>query len=89
VGTRGEVVQERLRRPGLAVLAAGAPGWVFESPAEEPYGPSVPQPLDHLIDCLESGRDPVASIQEARRSFFVALAAYDSAWKQRPVTLSW
>ncbi len=89
VGTRGEVVQEPLRRPGLAVLAAGAPGWVFESPAQEQYGPSVPQPLDHLIDCLETGRDPVASIQEARRSFLVALAAYDSAWKQRPVTLSW
>jgi predicted dehydrogenase len=89
VGTRGEVVQERLRRPGLAVLGAGAHGWVLECPAEEPFGPRAPQPLGHLIDCLESGRDPVASIQEARRSFFVALAAYDSAWKQRPVTLSW
>jgi predicted dehydrogenase len=89
VGTRGEVVQEGFRSPGLAILAAGAPGWVFESPARELFGPNVPQPLDHLIDCLESGRNPMASIQEARRSFFVALAAYDSAWKQRPVTLSW
>jgi predicted dehydrogenase len=89
IGTRGEVLDDRLRHPGLAVLGAGAERWVFESPSEEPFGPSVPQPLNHLIDCLEAGRDPVPSIQEARRSFFVALAAYDSAWKQRPVTLSW
>ena len=89
VGTQGEVVWERPRRPGLAVLAAGASGWIVEAPAEEPYGPGVPQPLDHLIDCLESGREPAASIQEARRSFLVALASYDSAWKRRPVTLSW
>jgi predicted dehydrogenase len=85
VGTRGEVIEERLRRPGLSVLAAGAPGWVFESPSDEPFGPSVPQPLDHLIDCVESGRSPLASIQEARRSFLVALAAYESARTGRPV----
>jgi predicted dehydrogenase len=88
VGTRGEVVEERLRRPGLSVLAAGAPGWVFESPSDEPFGPSVPGPLDHLIDCLENGRPPAASIQEARRSFRVALAAYESARKGQAVTLS-
>jgi len=88
VGTRGEVIEDR-RHPGLGVLAAGAPGWVLESPTHEAFGPSAPQPLDHLIDCLETGVEPVPSIQEARRSFLVALAAYDSAWKDRPVTLSW
>jgi len=85
VGTKGEVIEERLRRPGLSVLAAGAPGWVFESPSDEPFGPTVPQPLDHLIECLETGRAPLASIQEARRSFLVALAAYESARKAGPV----
>lgn len=89
VGTRGEVHRDEPRRSGLSILGAGSPGWVFESRADEPYGPSVPQPLEHLIDCMETGREPVASIQEARRSFLVALAAYDSAWKHRPVTLSW
>jgi predicted dehydrogenase len=89
VGARGEVVEDRLRHPGLDVLAAGAPGWVRELPAAERFGPSVPQPLDHLLDCLESRHEPVATIQEARRSLFVALAAYESAWKQRPVTLGW
>jgi predicted dehydrogenase len=87
VGTRGEVVEERQRRPGLSVLAAGAPGWVFESPSEEPFGPSVPAPLAHLLDCVESGRAPAASIREARRSFLVALAAYESARKGQPVAL--
>src|SRR5262245_38690827 len=87
IGTRGEVIEERRRGPGLSVLAAGAPGWVFESPADEPFGPSVPQPLDHLIDCVETGRAPVASIREARRSFLVALAAYESARKGLPVAV--
>jgi predicted dehydrogenase len=87
IGTRGEVIEERLRRPGLSVLAAGATGWVFESPSDEPFGPSVPQPLDHLIDCVETGRAPLAGIQEARRSFLVALAAYESARKGEPVSL--
>jgi predicted dehydrogenase len=89
VGTRGEVVEERSPRPGLRVLAAGAPGWVLESPAPELFGPSVPQPLDHLIDCLESGHPPVPSIEEARRSFLVAMAAYASARERRPIALSW
>jgi predicted dehydrogenase len=88
IGNEGEVVEERLRRPGLAVLASGAASWVFESPSDEPFGPTTPQPLDHLIDCLEKGAPPVASIQEARRSFVVALAAYDAARKDGPVTLS-
>jgi predicted dehydrogenase len=89
VGTRGEVIEERWRRPGLAVLASGAEGWVFESPSDEPFGPVVPVPLQHLIECLDNGREPAASIQEARRSFIVALAAYQSARERRPVTLSW
>jgi predicted dehydrogenase len=89
IGTHGEVVEQRFRRPGLDVLAAGAQGWVHESPFEEPYGPSVPPLLDHLIDCLESGRAPVASIQQARRSFVVAMAAYESARTGLPVTLTW
>ena len=87
IGTRGEVLEERLRRPGLAVLASGAAGWVFESPTEEPFGPPVPAPLHHLIDCLEGRREPVASVQEARRSFLAALAAYESARGGRAVLL--
>jgi len=43
----------------------------------------------HLIDCLENNRQPAATIQEARRSLVVAMAAYESAREGRPVHLSW
>ena len=89
VGSRGEVIEDQLRVPGRAVLAAGAPGWVFERTVGEPFGPPAPGPLAYLIDCLEADRQPTASIQEARRSFVVAMAAYESARQARPVQLSW
>jgi predicted dehydrogenase len=71
------------------VLAAGASDWVFERQAAEPFAPAAPFPLNHLVDCLESGRKPVASIEDARRSFIVAMAAYESAREKRPVDLKW
>lgn len=43
----------------------------------------------HLVDCLEQRRQPVATIQDARHSLIVALAAYTSAREGRPVHLSW
>src|SRR5262249_61338839 len=84
-GPRGGAGGARRRRPGLPARAGAAGGGFFEPPPEEPFGPSVPAPLDHLIDCVETGRAPAASIQEARRSFLVALAAYESARKGLPV----
>jgi hypothetical protein len=75
--------------PGRAVLAAGASGWVFEREAGEPFGPPSPFPLDHLIECVESDRQSAASIQEARKSFRVALAAYQSARVGQPISLQW
>lgn len=89
VGTRGEYVDQWFRDPGRAVLASGADNWVFERQAQAPFSPVTPFPLDHLIDCLESGRRSPAGIDEARKSFIVAMAAYESARSGRPVTLSW
>jgi hypothetical protein len=40
-----------------------------------------------LIDCLENNRQPIATIQEARKSFIVAMAAYESVRKGCPVAL--
>ena len=79
VGTGGEIIDQWFRAPGRAVLRAGARDWVFERDSEEPFTPAPPGPLAHLIDCLENERQPVATIQEARRSLIVALAAYESA----------
>jgi predicted dehydrogenase len=88
VGTRGEIIDQWFRAPGRAVLAAGAADWVYERQSEEPFVPPAPVPLAHLVDCLESNRQPVATIQEARRSLAVALAAYQSAREGRSVHLS-
>ena len=89
IGTRGEMIDQWFRVPGRAVLAAGAPGWVFEGQSEEPFAPLSPPPLNHLINCLEENQPPVVTIQEARKSFIVSLAAYESAREGRPVHLSW
>jgi predicted dehydrogenase len=88
IGTRGEIIEQLFRVPGRAVLEAGAADWVFERQSEDPFTPPVPFPLAHLIDCLENQRQTPATIQEARRSLVVALAAYESARQGRPVHLS-
>jgi predicted dehydrogenase len=89
IGTRGEMIDQWFRAPGRAVLAAGAPDWVFERQSEAPFVPPSPFPLTHLIDCLENNRQPAATIQDARRSLVVAMAAYESARHSRPIHLSW
>ena len=68
--TQGEIVDQWFRSPGRAVLTAGASDWVFERQAEAPpFAPPAPFPLAHLIDCLDNGTMPIASIQDARSSF--------------------
>ncbi len=87
IGTRGEFLDQWFRAPGRAVLTAGAADWVFERQGEEPFAPAAPFPLDHLIECLDENRPSPASIQEARKSFIVAMAAYESARQRQPVRL--
>jgi predicted dehydrogenase len=89
VGSRGEIIEQWFRAPGRAVLASGAPDWVFERQPEEPFAAATPSPLDHLIGCLEHDRQPVATIHDARRSLAAALAAYESARTGATVRLSW
>jgi predicted dehydrogenase len=87
IGTRGEIIDQWFRAPGRGVLAAGADDWVFERQSDEPFAPAAPFPLSHLIDCLENDVKPVADIVEARKSFVLALAAYESAKKAAPIQL--
>jgi predicted dehydrogenase len=87
IGSRGEIIDQMFREPGRAVLAAGAADWVFERNARPNYGPPSPFPLNHLIECLNTGREPALSIREARKAFVVAMAAYDSARQRRPVAI--
>jgi predicted dehydrogenase len=88
VGTRGEIVEQWFRDPGRAVLAAGASEWIFERTSSVPFAAAAPFPLNHLIECLEEGRQPVATIEDARRSFVGAMSAYQSAREGRPVKIS-
>ncbi len=87
IGTRGELMEQWFRSPGTAVLAAGASDWVFERSGDEPFGPPSPGPLGHLVECLRAGVPPMATIRDARESFRIALAAYESAREGRPVRL--
>jgi predicted dehydrogenase len=87
VGAAGEITDQMFRAPGRAVLAAGAADWVYERQSEEMLAPLVPQPLDHLIDCLEHGRTPLATLHDARTSLAIALACYQSAREGRSVRL--
>jgi predicted dehydrogenase len=86
IGTRGEVIDQWFRAPGRAILAAGAPDWVYERQSEPPFAQPAPFPLTHLLDCLEHGTAPAASIRDARQAFAAAMAAYESARVGRPVT---
>lgn len=87
IGSRGEIIEQFFRDPGRAVLAAGASNWIFERQAADLFAPGVPMPLDHLIDCLENDKQPIATIREARKSFIAAMAAYESVRAGRPVVL--
>ncbi len=88
VGTRGEIHDQWFRAPGRAVLGAGARDWTFERQAEEPFAPAAPLPLTHLVECVENGRQPAASIRDARASLAAAFAAYESAREGRRMRLS-
>jgi predicted dehydrogenase len=79
VGTKGEIIEQWFRDPGLAVLSAGAENWVFERQAGIPFAQSAPEPLDHLIDVLEGKKKPIATIHDAREAFSAMMAAYESA----------
>ena len=88
VGARGEIIEQFFRSPGRALLGAGAQDWIFERQAEAPtYAPPAPFPLGHLVECLDSGTPPIASVREAREAFAAALAAYESAKRGQPVDL--
>jgi predicted dehydrogenase len=86
VGTRGELMEQWFRSPGGAVLAAGAEDWVFERRGEA-FGPPSPFPLNHLVDCIDTGHTPLATVRDARDAFVVAMSAYQSAREGRPIRL--
>lgn len=79
VGSEGEIIDQWFREPGRAVLRSGAADWVYERHSTAPFGPPTPMPLAHLIDCLENGARPIATVHDARASFGIAMSAYEAA----------
>jgi predicted dehydrogenase len=86
IGTRGEIHDQFFRTPGRALLAAGAADWVYERQSEDLFALPVPQPLAHLIECLETGRPPIAAVRDARASLAMGLAAYRAARERTRIT---
>ena len=83
VGSRGEIIDQWFRDPGRHVLKAGASDWIVERDAAPPFGPPSPPLVDHLIDCVENGAEPIANVRDARNAFAAAMAAYEAA-QSRP-----
>jgi hypothetical protein len=44
--------------------------------------------VEHLIDCLEQGQTPVATVADSRATLAACLAFYDAAKQRQAVTLS-
>lgn len=88
VGSEGEVIDQWFREPGRQVLRTGASDWIVERQATLPFAPPTPMPLAHLIDCVENGVEPVATVRDARAAFEAAMAAYESAREDRRVVVS-
>ena len=68
--------------------ARSSGGATFERQPDAPgFAPPAPFPLSHLIESLDQGRPPIASIREARDAFVAAMAAYESARLGKAVTI--
>jgi predicted dehydrogenase len=87
VGTEGQIVHDQTLTGKVSVVGnfetpAGG-GWTtFPAPARR--GANA---VDHLIECIESGREPAATIEDSRRNLAVCLAFYEAARTGKAVTL--
>ncbi len=87
IGTRGQIIQDGLWLTGLAILAKDAVGWVTERPGGDRSAPASPGLIPYVIECIEKGRKPAGTIDDAYRAFVVSMAAYESVKCGGPVTL--
>ncbi len=77
VGTEGQVVYDTTTTGKLAVVGKfDLPGWLQTDP-----GPRAGSVLDHLIDCLETGKPLAANEEDARANLAACLAFYKNAHK--------
>jgi predicted dehydrogenase len=88
VGTEGHIVNDPTLTGKLAVSGKfdgpANGGWTLFSP---PGRRSSGGPVEHLIDCLESGQTPVASVADSRATLAACLAFYEAARSGSAVSL--
>jgi predicted dehydrogenase len=87
VGTKGEMLFDRMFTPGNGLLSSAARYWTFTRP--RPPRTSFPRPrgIDYLIECVEQNQEPVTSLHVARETLAVVLATYEAARTGGPVRL--
>ncbi len=89
VGTEGQIAYDPTLSGKLAVAGArfGSPtngGWILCSPPARRGGGGL---VEHVLECLATGRQPVASIDDSRATLAVCLAFYEAARTGHAVTL--
>ena len=93
-GTYGAMNWVDLSTPDIAAATefySKLLGWTVEkstTPMGEYFVSSPPVALDYLIRCIEGDEEPVANIQEALKSFRLAMATYEAARKGAAVQLN-
>jgi predicted dehydrogenase len=85
IGTEGQIIIDGLYVPGQAMLTKDHPHWTFARPVGQYAVAQTPGALAYLIECVEEDKEPEASMEGARDSLAVALAAYEAARTGRPV----
>jgi predicted dehydrogenase len=89
VGTEGQIVNDPTLSGKSAVSGKfdgpAGEGWILFSPPGRRGGGGL---VEHLIDCLEEGQTPVATVADSRATLAACLAFYEAARKGQAVTLS-
>ena len=88
IGTEGQIITDGLYVPGQAMLTRDNPHWTFSRPVGAYAVASTPRALDYLIECIEEDKEPEATMEGARDSLALALAAYEAARTGGPVQVA-
>ncbi|MEA3345378.1 MAG: Gfo/Idh/MocA family oxidoreductase [Chloroflexota bacterium] len=83
VGTKG-MIRTHTRTGKLELLGSfGAEGWIErELPSRGPF-----TVIDHLLECMDEGKDPVSPVENNRANLAVCLAFYEAAKEHKVVNL--
>jgi len=82
VGTEG-MIRAHTRTGKLELLGVEDEGWVERD--LPPRGPFTV--LDHLLECLDEGKDPISPVENNRANLAVCLAFYEAAREHKVMEL--